>query len=44
LVRGTLRFAGFSVIINSFKAHGLFDHYNKVGTEESWPAFLTRIL
>lgn len=31
LIRGTLRFYGFSVILNSMKSLGLLDNVNKIG-------------
>ncbi|KRX05360.1 hypothetical protein PPERSA_00661 [Pseudocohnilembus persalinus] len=36
LIRGTLRFYGFSVILNSMKALGLLDNQNKVTQDGSW--------
>jgi len=40
ILRGTLRFAGFGMIVCSFKALGLLDKEEKAETDCSWPEFI----
>lgn len=40
LIRGTLRYYGFSMIMNSMKALNLLDNENKVPIDGTWPELL----
>lgn len=44
VLRGTLRFTGFTIIMNAIKAIGLFDATKNVEFSGPWPDYLNKVL